>query len=336
MENRSLVVGDDHLEVVSPVEEHTTAGRWLERQGGDAGYMKIFQCDNLAERRVHFAELGVRTVWTSIVRKRSPATCTRRMRGAPSSPSIKTPSWDGWHRAGPSWSEQREEGWASGFAAARLASPAPDALAGPVERRSRQRLKNTRACPASPSMAPISLRKGPRKRSWGLDSRFGQAARLPAPTTIAGVRFTVLSPWPSAKPRAGRPRRYSPGPRRILGQAPSMGQGVPFCATPTAWVARPCHKHLHEAGQPGGGPGAFGKDIYRPGLGVWGRQAASNHGQGNGEEELRRREGSQKRQKRCQPNAKNRESDPTKKAPQHGIAPRQAHGQEISPYSQGR
>ena len=65
MENRLLVVGDDHLEVVSPVEEHTTAGRWLERQGGDAGYMVIFQCDNLAERRVHFAELGVRTVWTS-------------------------------------------------------------------------------------------------------------------------------------------------------------------------------------------------------------------------------------------------------------------------------
>ena len=43
LENTLLAVGTDFLEVVAPVEENTTAGRYLERRGGDGGYMVIVQ-----------------------------------------------------------------------------------------------------------------------------------------------------------------------------------------------------------------------------------------------------------------------------------------------------
>src|SRR5262249_5880592 len=41
--NGVFALGDTFLEVVSPARPGTTAGRWLERRGGDAGYMAIFQ-----------------------------------------------------------------------------------------------------------------------------------------------------------------------------------------------------------------------------------------------------------------------------------------------------
>ncbi|MDP6342811.1 MAG: VOC family protein [Alphaproteobacteria bacterium] len=63
LENALLPIGGNLLEVVAPVQDGTTAGRYLERRGGDGGYMVILQCgDAMAERR-RIAELGVRDVW---------------------------------------------------------------------------------------------------------------------------------------------------------------------------------------------------------------------------------------------------------------------------------
>ena len=49
LENAVLPVGTDFLEVVSPVEENTTAGRYLNRRSGDGGYMVIIQVDDFSE-----------------------------------------------------------------------------------------------------------------------------------------------------------------------------------------------------------------------------------------------------------------------------------------------
>ncbi len=43
LQNAVFTAGDTFVEVVSPVREGTTAGRYLERRGGDTGYMAIFQ-----------------------------------------------------------------------------------------------------------------------------------------------------------------------------------------------------------------------------------------------------------------------------------------------------
>jgi hypothetical protein len=63
--NAVFAVGDTFVEVVAPVQAATTAGRYLERRGGDSGYMAIFQMPDLAEARRRVASAGVRVVWTA-------------------------------------------------------------------------------------------------------------------------------------------------------------------------------------------------------------------------------------------------------------------------------
>ena len=53
-------IGDRLLEVVSPREDGTTAGRYLDRRGGDGGYMIILQVDDLEPYRRRMGDLGIR------------------------------------------------------------------------------------------------------------------------------------------------------------------------------------------------------------------------------------------------------------------------------------
>ncbi|MHB8574675.1 MAG: VOC family protein [Dehalococcoidia bacterium] len=62
LQNRLLPIGTQFLEIVSPVQPGTTAERFLERRGGDGGYMVICQCDDHPPRRRRVEELGIRTV----------------------------------------------------------------------------------------------------------------------------------------------------------------------------------------------------------------------------------------------------------------------------------
>ena len=62
LHNAVYAIGDTFLEVVSPTEPDTTAGRYLERRG-DGGYMVIFQLADLDAARERAAALGVRVVW---------------------------------------------------------------------------------------------------------------------------------------------------------------------------------------------------------------------------------------------------------------------------------
>jgi hypothetical protein len=60
LENALFPIGHSYLEVVAPVRDGTTAGRYLDRRGGDGGYMVITQCDDLAPRRKRCEAVGVR------------------------------------------------------------------------------------------------------------------------------------------------------------------------------------------------------------------------------------------------------------------------------------
>ena len=66
LENALLAVGTQFLEVVAPVRADTAAGRYLDRRGGDGGYMVITQVPTAAEQdrvRALAAEAGVRVAW---------------------------------------------------------------------------------------------------------------------------------------------------------------------------------------------------------------------------------------------------------------------------------
>jgi len=62
LENALFPIGNQFLEVVAPIQDNTAGGRYLDRRGGDSGYMVITQCDDHLPRRKRFAELGVRLV----------------------------------------------------------------------------------------------------------------------------------------------------------------------------------------------------------------------------------------------------------------------------------
>ena len=60
LENALFPIGNQLLEVVAPVKEDTAGGRYLDRRGGDGGYMVITQCDDHALRRSRVEALGIR------------------------------------------------------------------------------------------------------------------------------------------------------------------------------------------------------------------------------------------------------------------------------------
>jgi hypothetical protein len=63
LRNAVMPLGDTFVEVVSPVQEGTAAGRFLDRHG-DGAYMAMFQIDDLAGARERAAALGIREVWS--------------------------------------------------------------------------------------------------------------------------------------------------------------------------------------------------------------------------------------------------------------------------------
>ena len=61
--NAVMALGDTFVEVISPVEEGTAAGRHLKRLGGDGGYMLMFQVDDIEAARARIQRLGIRVVY---------------------------------------------------------------------------------------------------------------------------------------------------------------------------------------------------------------------------------------------------------------------------------
>ena len=65
LQNVVFPVGDQFLEIVSPERHDAAAARYLDRAGGDAGYMVILQTDDLSAARERCRRLGVRDVWSA-------------------------------------------------------------------------------------------------------------------------------------------------------------------------------------------------------------------------------------------------------------------------------
>ena len=110
LQNAVFAIGDQFLEVVSPVKEDTAAGRLLDRRGGDCGYMAMFQVEDVGAARGRAQDLGVREVFEvnldDIVEAHlHPAD----MRGAIVSVSQPEPAAE-WRWGGPGWRERSVPG----------------------------------------------------------------------------------------------------------------------------------------------------------------------------------------------------------------------------------
>lgn len=66
LRNALFPIGDQFLEVVSPTRPGTTAGRQIDKRGGDSGYMVILEVDDLDPLRRRFDEHGARIVYEAV------------------------------------------------------------------------------------------------------------------------------------------------------------------------------------------------------------------------------------------------------------------------------
>ena len=103
LRNAVFALGDTFLEVVSPERERTSAGRLLDRRGGDCGYMVMFQVADLEAARRRVAAEGVREVFeVSLEDMAEVHLHPADMRGAIVSLSEPHPPGS-WRWGGPEW-----------------------------------------------------------------------------------------------------------------------------------------------------------------------------------------------------------------------------------------
>jgi hypothetical protein len=129
LQNTVFALGDCFLEVISPDQPGTAAGRHLERHGGDGGYMAIFDLQDLEGARSRALGLGVRVVWQLDLPDISgthlyPAD----MRGAIVSLDQSRP-YGSWRWGGPEWIGRTGTGAAGRLVGITVAVGEPEAVA---------------------------------------------------------------------------------------------------------------------------------------------------------------------------------------------------------------
>lgn len=108
--NAVFALGDCFLEVVSPAQPDTAAGRYLARHGGDGGYMAIFDLEDLEGARARAEQLGIRIVWQIDLPDISGTHLHPADTGAAIVSLDRSQPYGTWRWGGPEWTEQIGEG----------------------------------------------------------------------------------------------------------------------------------------------------------------------------------------------------------------------------------
>lgn len=129
LHNGLFPIGDKFLEVVAPTEDGTTAGRLLDKRGGDGGYMVLLQVDDLTGFEERLADLGVRIV----SRPTGAGIVGRHLHPKDIGGAIvsidETDDWDEWGWAGPTWREHVRTDVVLDLIGVTVQSSDPDAMA---------------------------------------------------------------------------------------------------------------------------------------------------------------------------------------------------------------
>lgn len=206
LRNGVMPIGEQFLEVVSPEKEGTSAGRYLERRGGDGGYMVIFQTRDLAARKQHFARLGIRSVWGVTLDDIETTHLHPSDTGGAIVSLDEARPWESWRWAGPKWRDHVRTERVSAISSVEIQSPDPEALARRWEqifelaRTSATVLtlddgSTIRFCTATDGrgegIRSISLRASDACAIRDAASALGRPAEADGAVVLAGVRFLV-------------------------------------------------------------------------------------------------------------------------------------------------
>ncbi len=129
LENALFPVGSAFLEVVSPTRDGTTAGRFLERRGGDGGYMVILQTDeDLDAVRARMERTGVRIVFEAPAEGITGLHLHPRDVGGAILSIDRAEDWAEWPWAGPVWRDHLVTDTVTGIATVEIAANEPEAM----------------------------------------------------------------------------------------------------------------------------------------------------------------------------------------------------------------
>ncbi len=136
LHNVVVPVGGEFLEIVSPKEAGTSAERYIDRRGGDGGYMVILHCDDALEARARVAARGVRDVWRIdrpgyVATQFHPRDCGGVLLTMDSVPGLadrRTPMAD-WPPAGDDWRDRVRTERVTGLAGVTIQAADPEATA---------------------------------------------------------------------------------------------------------------------------------------------------------------------------------------------------------------
>jgi Glyoxalase-like domain len=129
LHNALLTVGDQFIEVVSPITDNTAAGRLLDRRNADVtAYMVMFEVDDLDDRMAALEAGKVRTVWGGDF----PAIRGRHLHPADvggAIVSIDQPTPPGsWIWGGPNWIAHHDNSTVTSIAGYTIAAEDPAAV----------------------------------------------------------------------------------------------------------------------------------------------------------------------------------------------------------------
>lgn len=129
LDNALYPVGHQLLEVVAPIRDGTTAGRLLDKRGGDGGYMVLVQVDDLTAVRSRLERLGVRIVHEAA----SPGVTGLHVHPRDIGGAIvsidQTDEWDEWPWAGPEWRPHIRTEVVSAITAVEIQADDPESMA---------------------------------------------------------------------------------------------------------------------------------------------------------------------------------------------------------------
>lgn len=137
LKNTLWPIGNQFLEVVTPIADDTAGGRYMQRRDGDSGYMFITQVDDVARRRARAAELGIRIAFDlSFPEEGHDGIQLHPADTGGTFFEMDQMTMEGgdevggpWYPAGRNWEPYVRTDHVSGIAAAEIQSPEPEPLA---------------------------------------------------------------------------------------------------------------------------------------------------------------------------------------------------------------
>ena len=184
MFNGVFAVGDTFLEILQPERPEAPTQKFLEKQGGAAGYMLILQVNDLAQARARAEAAGVRVVLDMPVReyhgvKGSGVHLHPGDTGGVLTSFDWMEDWDAWAWAGLAWPWHRRTDVVSGIVAAEISAADPDRVAARFSELLGRPLDDNRSIALDDSQ--IRFVEGPagsRDRLTGIDMTATDRARV--------------------------------------------------------------------------------------------------------------------------------------------------------------